>query len=364
VDRKPISDLTCQVGPHGDSVLSILCAQSIVDKHRGQNYAQIHAVLRRLAQSPDKRVRDTILRQDKNGLSALEIAAIKNKAVVACHIIEIIYSMTENIEAASDFINCRDQATGTTILHILARKGDINFETTSALLNIELTDGSSLIKILPNKKNQTPIHIVAQSKSFQPLTMKLFHDKMPNCFQTYDKTGLSPLGMACQRSNDVRTISFILSHNKDNINLPDKQNLTCVDHLLRRGETPAAQKLPQKNFLVEASVKTEMLNLLRNNGGKTSAELTQLDLENTSILSGFQEQLSETTTETSVISSDPFISSLMCPSPGSPSSTQTSSSSSSPLSSTNLDEPEDELESLMLFDLPDLSGLLDTVLEK
>ena len=255
--------------------------------------------------------------------------------------------------------------TGTTLLHLLARKGDVNYETTSALLNIKLTDGSSLIKILPNKKNQTPIHIVAQSRTFQPLTMKLFHEKLPNCFQSCDKQGISPLGMACQRSNDVRTISFILSHYKDNINLPDNENLTCVDNLLRRHEAPLAQNHGQGNYLVEvdASVKIEMLNLLRNNGGKTSAELTQINLENSTFLTGFQEHLSEATSERSVISSDPFISSLMCPSPASSSSSSVTNTSSSPLASTSHEE-EDELESLIMFDLPDLSGLLDTVLEK
>lgn len=55
-------------------------------------------------------------------MTALEIAAIKNKTEVACLIIEIIYSMSENMEQTSDIINCRDAVTGIVLDCIFLRE--------------------------------------------------------------------------------------------------------------------------------------------------------------------------------------------------------------------------------------------------
>ena len=98
VDKKEQAQLTRGMGPHQDTVLAILCAQR-QPPEPGRNLAQIHAVLKRLSGSPDPSVRATITRVNNNELSALEIAAIMNNAVVASYIVEVIYNMTDSLEA-------------------------------------------------------------------------------------------------------------------------------------------------------------------------------------------------------------------------------------------------------------------------
>ena len=104
--------------------------------------------VQRIANSENVAVRRSITRVNNNDLSALEIAAIMNNSVVACYIIEVIYNITDNVDAALDLINSRDTQ-GNTILHLLARKGDTNIETIKSLLNLRLTDGSPLVRMLP-----------------------------------------------------------------------------------------------------------------------------------------------------------------------------------------------------------------------
>ena len=229
---------------------------------------QIHAVLRRLSSSPDPAVRAAITRTNNNELSALEIAAIMNQAVVACYIVEVVYNMTDSL----DTINSRDSQ-GNTILHLLARKGDSNIATLRALLDLQLTDGSRLVRMVANLKTQYPVHIAAQSKVCQPATLRLLHHNMANCFEVADNDGMTALHYACQRCDDPATVSTILSFNKENINLVSRDGLTALDHVSRRGEvTSPASCL----FSVRPQHKLEMVKLLRNNGGKSGTEMAHL----------------------------------------------------------------------------------------
>lgn len=212
VDKKELSQLTQGMGPHQDTVLAILCAQR-QPPEPGRNLAQIHAVLKRLSGSPDPSVRAAITRVNNNELSALEIAAIMNNAVVASYIVEVIYNMTDSLEAALEAINCRDSQ-GNSILHLLARKGDSNIQTLRSLLSLRLTDWSPLVRMLPNLKHQFPVHIAAQSKDCQLETLRTIHESMNNCFEVCDNDGMTALHYACQRSNDVVSISTILSYHK------------------------------------------------------------------------------------------------------------------------------------------------------
>ena len=209
VEKKELAQLTRGMGPHQDTVLAILCAQRRPPEP-GRNLAQIYAVLKRLSSSPDPTVRASITRLNNNELSAFEIAAIMNNAVVASYIVEVIYNMTDSLEAALESINCRDSH-GNSILHLLARKGDSNIQTLRSLLALRLTDWSPLVRMLPNLKHQFPVHIAAQSKECQTETLRTIHENMSNCFEVRDNDGMTALHYACQRSNDVVSISTILS---------------------------------------------------------------------------------------------------------------------------------------------------------
>ena len=234
------------------------------------SFPQIHAVLRRLSSSPDPAVRAAITRTNNNELSALDIAAIMNNAVVACYIVEVVYNMTDSLDTALDTINSRDSQ-GNTIVHLLARKGDTNIATLRALFGVRLTDGSPLVRMVANLKTQYPVHIAAQSKVCQPATLRLLHHNMANCFEVADHDGMTALHYACQRCDDSATVSTILSCNKENINLVSRDGLTALDLVSRRGEATMFSVCPQQ--------KLEMVQLLLKNGGKSGAEMAHLEPE-------------------------------------------------------------------------------------
>ena len=138
VGKKDLSQLTCGIGPHKDTVLSVLCAQRDPE-HPGQVCAQIHAVIQRLVGHSEKRVNQTVFNLNKNGISAFEISAITNNSVVACYLAEIMYNLTDDMDIALENLLCKDRH-GNTIIHLLARKGDSNTETLKSLLNLTLFD--------------------------------------------------------------------------------------------------------------------------------------------------------------------------------------------------------------------------------
>ena len=125
VEKKELQQLTAVLPPHGDTVLSVLCAQKN-PASRAQNNAQIYAVVQRLLKH--QAGRETILRVNKNRISALEIAAITNNHLVASYLAEVIYNLIEDQDVALDILNYKDSQENT-IIHLLARKGDTNINT-------------------------------------------------------------------------------------------------------------------------------------------------------------------------------------------------------------------------------------------
>ena len=323
------------------------------------SFPQIHAVLRRLSSSPDPAVRAAITRTNNNELSALEIAAIMNNAVVACYIVEVVYNMTDSLDTALDTINSRDSQ-GNTILHLLARKGDTNIATLRALLGLQLRDGSPLVRMVANLKTQYPVHIAAQSKVCQPATLRLLHHNMANCFEVADHDGMTALHYACQRCDDSATVSTILSFNKENINLVSRDGLTALDHVSRRGEvTSPASCL----FSVRPQHKLEMVKLLRNNGGKSGAEMAHLNPETRIPISA-----EDCGGSVSSVSSPDLSSELLpaaSPSPGQAALAQDSSSASSSASGSApvSNSYEEQLASQVLTEFPELSGLLEQIID-
>lgn len=125
VEKKDLHQLMSGLPPHDDTVLSVLCAQKS-PVSRVQTNAQIYAVVQRLLKQQEGR--EIILKVNKNGISALEIAAITNNHLVASYLVEVIYNLMEDQDAALDILNFKDSQENT-ILHLLARKGDTNINT-------------------------------------------------------------------------------------------------------------------------------------------------------------------------------------------------------------------------------------------
>ena len=106
VEKKDLHQLMSGLPPHDDTVLSVLCAQKS-PVSRTQTNAQIYAVVQRLLKQQEGR--EIILKVNKNGISALEIAAITNNHLVASYLVEVIYNLMEDQDAALDILNFKDK---------------------------------------------------------------------------------------------------------------------------------------------------------------------------------------------------------------------------------------------------------------
>ena len=226
VNAKDLSQLVCGIGPHKDTVLSVLCAQRNPARP-GQTFAQIQAVIQRLVSHPDRAVKQTVFKLNNNKISAFEIAAITNNAVVACYLAEVMYNLTADTRTAIRILNCRDSQ-GNTIIHLLARKGDANHQTLAALLEMQLIDGTKVFNITANSKKQFPMHIAVQNVRNQPETFRILHRHLPRSFELLDDDGMTALHYACQRTTDVELVRTVLSYKKDNINMLNRDGLSAT----------------------------------------------------------------------------------------------------------------------------------------
>jgi len=264
VNQKEMSQLTSGIGPHKDTVLSVLCAQRN-PANPGQTYAQIHAVIQRLINHPDKKVKQTVFRLNNNQISAFEIAAITNNSIVACYLAEIMYNLTDDTRTALRILNCKDTQ-GNTIIHLLARKGDSNHVTMKSLLDMKLTDGTKVFTTVSNSKKQFPMHIATQNVKNQPETIRILFQSMPRSFEVMDDDGMTALHYACQRTTDVELVRTVLSYKKDNLNVRNKDGLTALDLISQRTRVTTQT---QGMFAIEQKDQEEIMQLIRNNGGKS-----------------------------------------------------------------------------------------------
>lgn len=271
VNKKEISQLTSGIGPHKDTVLSVLCAQRN-PANPGNTFAQIHAVIQRLVTHVEPKVQQTVFKQNNNQISAFEIAAITNNSVVACYLAEVMYNLSPDTRSAIRSLNCKDTQ-GNTIIHLLARKGDSNQQTLRDLLNMKLTDGTKIFTIVSNSKKQFPMHIAVQHQKNQPETIKTLYQAMNRSFEVVDDDGMTALHYACQRTSDVSLVRTILSYKKDNINQCSRDGLTALDLVLARTGVTASTK---GMFAIETRDQDEIVTLMRNNGAKTGLELSNI----------------------------------------------------------------------------------------
>ena len=227
VNQKDIAQLTCGIGSHQDTVLSILCAQR-QSENPGEIYSQIHAVIQRLVRDKDSQVRQTVFKQNNYQITAFEIAVVTNKSLVACYLAEVMYNLSPDTKSAIRSLNCRDTQ-GNTVIHLLARKGDSNQQTLRALLDMKLRNGTKIFPIVPNSRGQFPLHIAARNIKNHPETIKLLYGAMPRSLGVVDDNGMSALHYGCMRSSDGDLVRTILSYKKDNINLTTIDGLTALD---------------------------------------------------------------------------------------------------------------------------------------
>ena len=176
-----------------------------------------------------------------------------------------------------------------------------------------------MYRMLANQRSQYPVHIAAQSRANQPETLAALHERMPECFQVSDSEGMTALHYACQRTNDASLVTTILSYKKDNISQPSSQGLTALDLVSRRGQTTDQRA---GLFSIDPVQQANIVKIIQNNGGQ-SGRVSGSNLENNCT----EERSSTTQIQTG----------------------QTY---------------EDHLASQVLSEFPELSGLLEQILEE
>ena len=105
-----------------------------------------------------------------------------------------------------------------------------------------------------------------QNQRNQPATIRLLYQALPASLSLTDDYGMTPLHYACQRTTDVSLVRTILSYKKDNISQTNKDGLTALDLVSRRGQvTDQSEGL----FAIEPEQQANIIKLLQNNGGQS-----------------------------------------------------------------------------------------------
>eukprot|EP00091_Calanus_sinicus_P022349 TRINITY_DN7042_c0_g1_i1.p1 TRINITY_DN7042_c0_g1~~TRINITY_DN7042_c0_g1_i1.p1 ORF type:complete len:192 (+),score=35.48 TRINITY_DN7042_c0_g1_i1:38-577(+) len=79
---------------------------------------------------------------------------------------------------------------------------------------------------------------------------------------------MTALHYACQRTTDVELVRTVLSHKKDNINVRTKDGMTALDLISARTRVTTQT---QGMFAIELKQQEEIIQLIRNNGGKSGS---------------------------------------------------------------------------------------------
>ena len=128
--------------------------------------------------------------------------------------------------------------------------------------------------IVPNCRRQFPMHIVTQNIKNNPETINILYQAMPRSFEVVDDNGMLALHYACLTSTDVDLVRTILSYKKDNININTSDGSTALDLVMARTEVTRTNQAWSK-FGIELVEQEEIIRLLRENGAKTSREMTE-----------------------------------------------------------------------------------------
>merc|ERR1712223_2280919 len=100
-----------------------------------------------------------------------------NNAKIAAFLAKIFYIFGQDLL-------CKDSQ-GNTILHMMARKGDMVAPTLSTLLSVHFRDHNDNKRIYTvDVKNEMPIHIVVMNKKCAQHVVQLLVKDMPTCLKS------------------------------------------------------------------------------------------------------------------------------------------------------------------------------------
>lgn len=260
VNGKDLADLLKTYGPNNDTMLMALCCK----KNESPTLrAQVFALTSRILCQTESKARSNLVLKNAHGLSALDYTTVTNNTRVAAFLAELFYVLGEDI-------SCAD-ASGNTILHMIARKGDVVAPTLQMLMSLHYREGSQK-RIYPsevrNNKNYLPIHIAAMSKRCPQHVVQLLARDMPTCLTSRTSDGSMPIHLACQHSSDPTLIATLLYYNRGVVSEERGDGFTPL-HLVAARTDAHDAKLGY--ILLDEETQVRMIKMLLEHGADRSA---------------------------------------------------------------------------------------------
>jgi len=211
VSAKNVTDLLKSYGPNDESLLMTLCC------HKNDSpalRAQVFALLAVVLEEANQEAIEMIIKKNQVGLTALDYATVANNAKITAFLAKIFYIFGQDVLG-------RDSQ-GNTILHMMARKGDLVASTLATLLTVTYRDHNDNRRVyntdIKNARHEMPIHIAAMNKKCAQHIIQLLVKDCPDSLKSPTEDGSLPIHLACQYSSDPTLLATLLYYDKSVIN--------------------------------------------------------------------------------------------------------------------------------------------------
>lgn len=211
VSTKNVTDLLKSYGPNDESILMTLCC------HKNDSpilRAQVFALLTMVLEEANQEAINMIIKKNQVGLTALDYATMANNAKIAAFLAKVFYIFGQDLLG-------RDSE-GNTIMHMMARKGDLVAPTLSTLIGVTYRNHKGNDRVYPtdlkNSKHEMPIHIVAMNKKCAQHIIQMLVKDCPNGLRSPTSDGSLPIHLACQFSSDPTLLASLLYYDKSVVN--------------------------------------------------------------------------------------------------------------------------------------------------
>ena len=264
VNGKDLTDLLKTYGPNEDSMLMTLCCKK---DESPTIRAQVFALVSRILGQRDPTMRANVVQKNACHLSALDYTTVTNNRRIACFLAELYYVMGENVA-------CPDNS-GNTLMHMMARKGDVSAQTLQALLGLRFSHDVNrkvYTSNLHNNKQYLPIHHAAMSRRCPQIVIQMLQRDMPSCLMARTDDGSAPIHLACQYTTDPTMIATLLYYNRDVVNLSRQDGFTPLHLVAARNDAIDRQigLIP-----LEEEIQVRMIRLLLDHGADRGIKVEQ-----------------------------------------------------------------------------------------
>jgi len=266
VKSKNVIDLLKSYGPNEESLLMTFCCQKNDSTFLR---AQIFALLSRVLSESNQEAIKMIIKKNQVGLSALDYATMANNPKIAAFLANILYIFGQDVLGKD--------SEGNTILHMMARKGDVVAPTMDTLMSVSYRDHNDNKRVYPtdvkNSKHEMPIHIVAMNKKCAQHIVQLLVKDCPIGLRSQTADGSLPIHLACQYSSDPTLLVNLLYYDKSVVNFERADGFTPLHLVAARADM---QDVPLGLIRLDEDTQVKMIKILLDHGANKKATVEDL----------------------------------------------------------------------------------------